>query len=119
GITSSQFRIAFGVAWSVASAGSVRGRCADRTFDLDERPVGSKSPSMAERQAKVVCLLPECSRCALHGACNLLNWRVASRVCPQLSEYSAPQWGQKKVPPSGRRRRTLPAGRAAAPPRRV
>src|SRR5437667_12893843 len=84
GITSSQFRIAFGVTWSVASAGSVRGRYRHRTFDLDERPVGSKSPSMGERQAKVVCLLPECSRCALHGSCNLLNWRLASRVCPQL-----------------------------------
>jgi hypothetical protein len=58
----------------------------DRTFDLGERPVGSKSPSMAERQAKVVCLLPECSRCALHGSCNFLDWRLASRVCPQLSD---------------------------------
>src|SRR5947208_7368470 len=36
-----------------------------------------------------------------------------------VAEYSTPQWGQKKVPPSGRRRRTLPAGRAAAPPRSV
>src|SRR5262249_15548693 len=48
--------------------------------------VGSKSPSMAERQAKVPCLLPERSRCALHGSCNLLGWRLASRVCPQLSD---------------------------------
>ena len=41
---------------------------------------------MAERQAKVACPLPECSGCALHGSCNLLNWRLASRVCPQLSD---------------------------------
>src|SRR5205823_10258156 len=34
GITSSQFRIAFGVAWSVPSAGSVRGRCAESSAPL-------------------------------------------------------------------------------------
>src|SRR5207302_11346329 len=39
--------------------------------------------------------------------------------CGHVTEYSAPQWGQKKVPSSGRRRRTLPGGRAATPPRSV
>jgi len=37
----------------------------------------------------------------------------------RVTEYSAPQWGQKKVPLSGRRRWTLPEGRAAAPPNNV
>src|SRR5215472_16790966 len=62
---------------------------------------------MAERQAKVACLLPECSRCALHGSCNLLDWRLASRVCPQLSDillgpgstFSAPRsFGCHQIP---------------------
>jgi len=65
---------------------------------------------MAERQAKVVCLLPECSRCALHGSCNLLDWRLASRVCPQLSDillgpgsaFTAPRsFGCHQIPPAG------------------
>src|SRR5262249_41673668 len=80
----------------------------DRTFDLSERPAGSKSPSMAERQAKGACLLPECSPCALHGSCNLLDWRLASRVCPQLfdillrpgSAFRAPRsFGCHQIPP--------------------
>jgi len=63
---------------------------------------------MAERQAKVVCLLPERSRCALHGSCNLLDWRLASRVCPQLSDilpgpgsaFTAPRsFGCHQIPP--------------------
>src|SRR6266576_5007015 len=70
----------------VECAGVAPNALRDRTCDLRERLVGSKSPSMAERQAKVVCLLPERSRCALHGSCNLLDWRLASRVCPQLSD---------------------------------
>jgi hypothetical protein len=55
GINSSQIRIAFGVAWSMPSAG-LRARCADalrgRAFDLGARRVGSNSPSMAERYGR-------------------------------------------------------------------
>src|SRR5215831_11872176 len=41
---------------------------------------------VAERQAEAACLLPECSRCAFHGSHNLLDWRLASRVRPQLPD---------------------------------
>jgi hypothetical protein len=44
----------------------------------------AKSPSMTERQAKLVCLLPECFRRALHRSCNFFDLGLASRVCPQF-----------------------------------
>src|SRR5262249_4554659 len=91
GITSSQIRIAFGVARSMPLAGGLSARPPRRmlawpAIDLGVRQVGSYSPAMAERQTQVACLFPECSRCAFHGSYNLLDWRLATRVRPQLSD---------------------------------
>jgi hypothetical protein len=43
------------------------------------------SPTMAQRQTKAERLLTKRPSRALHGFGNLLDRRLASRVCPQLS----------------------------------
>ena len=57
---------------------------------LRERPVGSKSASMAERQAKVVCLLPERSARRRDRGSSLARGQKQSQAVEQTGVPSNP-----------------------------